>query len=122
MRVLWCWRCQADIPMLEEAEWQEVMAAHRAAGERLEAATASRRVTYESGMSIGRISKAEHAARFAPMLAAYERLTGFRETNPNAVWHHRVSLYGPPCGECGRPLRTPKARFCAACGAPCRRD
>jgi hypothetical protein len=108
--------------MLEEAEWQEVMAAHRAAGERLEAATASRRVTYESGMSIGRISKAEHAARFAPMLAAYERLTGFRETNPNAVWHHRVSLYGPPCGECGRPLRTPKARFCAACGAPCRRD
>jgi hypothetical protein len=34
--------------------------------------------------------------KFAPMLAEYERITGCRETNPNAVFHHRLSDYGPP--------------------------
>lgn len=107
-----------DIPMLEEPEWEEVMEADRAAGDRLNAATASRRVPLTGAGSFARISEAEREARFAPMLAAYERLTRFHETNPAAIWHHRVSLYGPPCQQCGRPLRTPEARFCAACGAP----
>jgi hypothetical protein len=35
-------------------------------------------------------------ARFVPMLAEYERITGLRETNPNVVFHHCLSLYGPP--------------------------
>ncbi|MGF7170299.1 hypothetical protein FHS91_001976 [Sphingobium xanthum] len=51
-----------------------------------------------------------------PALEAYFRLTGFRETNFNAIWHHRRSLYGPCCKHCGRPLRTSRARWCAACG------
>jgi len=58
------------------------------------------------------------ASKPLQLLDEYNRLTGFRETNPNAVWHHRISLYGPPCGSCGKPLRTPVATFCAACGAP----
>jgi uncharacterized OB-fold protein len=49
-------------------------------------------------------------------LDEYEKITGYRETNPNAVWHHRISIYGPPCRKCGKPLRTPQASFCAACG------
>lgn len=52
----------------------------------------------------------------APVCEAYTKLTGFEETNANAVWHHRISLYGPPCEACGKPLRTPQARFCAECG------
>ena len=52
---------------------------------------------------------------FGPLLREYERITGFRETNPNAIHHHVVSMYGPPCTACGKPLRTPRARFCAAC-------
>lgn len=55
---------------------------------------------------------------FRPVCDAYERLTGFREDHAAAILHHRLSLYGPPCGACGKPLRTPKARHCAACGAP----
>ena len=51
------------------------------------------------------------------MLDEYNQITGFGETNPDAIWHHRASLYGPPCHLCGKPLRTPEARFCAACGA-----
>ena len=50
-------------------------------------------------------------------LRLYQEFTGFRETNPDALWHHRLSLYGPPCQACGKPLRTPQAKLCAACGS-----
>ncbi len=55
--------------------------------------------------------------RFRPVLDLYEQLTGFRETNVNAVMHHRLALYGPPCTICGKPLRTPQASRCMVCGA-----
>jgi hypothetical protein len=42
-------------------------------------------------------SKAEIRERFyGPVPREYERITGFRETNANAIYHHRLSLYGPP--------------------------
>jgi len=41
-----------------------------------------------------------------------------RETNPNALWHHRLSQLGPSCRACGKPLRTVRAKFCAECGTP----
>ena len=50
-------------------------------------------------------------------LAEYERITGFRENDVNVVWHHRLSEYGPACRRCGKPLRTPAAKHCAACGS-----
>ena len=56
------------------------------------------------------------ARQFGPILEKYEQMTGFKETNINAFYHHRISLQGPPCKACGKPLRTHKARFCAACG------
>jgi hypothetical protein len=54
---------------------------------------------------------------FGPVLREYERITGFRETNPNAIYHHVLSMYGPPCAKCGKPLRTPRAKICGACMA-----
>lgn len=64
-------------------------------------------------------SLAEAADRGAGLeaLAVYERLTGFKESNVNALSHHRLNIYGPPCHVCGKPLRTPQARYCAMCGA-----
>ena len=54
--------------------------------------------------------------RFKPLLDYYNNLTGFQETEPNAIMHHRISQYGPPCESCDKPYRTPEASLCAACG------
>jgi hypothetical protein len=105
---LYCWRCDRVLPMLDEAEWAqlapllqvaipEFMEEHRRTGVSLGEAQAT-------GVLGGRA------------LALYRDLTGFEETNLNALWHHRISLYGPPCTHCGKPLRTPRAKLCAACG------
>ncbi|WNG35371.1 hypothetical protein F0U61_18115 [Archangium violaceum] len=92
MKILWCWRCKMEVPMLDEDEfasaWQQY----------------EKRLAIQKGLQ--------------PMPEEDEQLTGFIETNPNLVLHHRVSLYGPPCITCGKPLRTHQARHCAACGAP----
>lgn len=55
-------------------------------------------------------------AHFRPIREAYSRLTGAPEMHHNAIMHHRIAIYGPRCADCGKPMRTPQARFCAACG------
>ncbi len=91
-RTLYCWRCKMDIPMLDEQEWHEVA-------------------------PLLRIRPEDIGARRQGALDRYYAITGFRETEPNAIHHHRIRLYGPPCEACGKPLRTPRAKWCAACGA-----
>ena len=98
MKLLWCWRCKMHIPMLDEDEYQLVTAKH---GPKYGGNLAERIESFQG-----------------PLLREYERITGFHETNSNAVYHHRLSLYGSPCSACGKPLRTPQAKFCAACGQP----
>lgn len=74
-------------------------------------------------LSWARISEREPALRkrldFA--LSEYNRITGYCETNPNAIYHHRLSLYGTPCRACGKPLRSPSAKLCGSCMAPVER-
>jgi hypothetical protein len=94
MKMLWCWRCKAEMPMLDDDEFQRVSA------------------LFDTGTGGIRERK------FAPALREYERITGFRETNPNALYHHVLSMYGPPCANCGKPLRTPKAKLCGSCMHP----
>ena len=96
MKWLWCWRCRSEMPMLDEAEYAAVVA--------------KRKRDPEQPLS-------KHI-QFLEVLNEYERITGYHETNPNAIYHHRLSLYGSPCKKCGRPLRTPKAKLCGSCMTP----
>jgi hypothetical protein len=110
MKMLWCWRCQQEMPMLETAEAALVRQA-QLGGMQIVEEEARRREYRLIPMQL------EGTARFRqPMLEMYRLLTGFCETNPNAVLHHEVDQYGPPCPQCHKPLRTAEARFCAACG------
>ena len=107
MQVLYCWRCELELPMLEEHEWSSFgVLLHSGLGN-------VKQFRAETGKSLAGVPLAEI---YRPALDEYERITGFKETNPNALFHHRVSLYGPPCSACGKPLRTPSATKCVECG------
>ena len=106
MHIHYCWRCRTEMPMLDESEWAEVAP--------ILDSTIRAIKTYREEHSVELAEARERVADLA--CAAYERLTGRPETNYLAIYHHRLSLYGPPCPHCGRLLRTPKAAFCAECG------
>lgn len=95
MKWLWCWRCKAEMPMLDETEWVQIES------------------LWKNGF---KMTNTLIEARFRPMLEAYLQITGFHETNHLAILHHRISIYGNPCEGCGKVFRTPEAAFCAACG------
>lgn len=108
-KTIYCWRCRMDIPMLTEEEW-DLVAPY------LANAVAQIKAYREAhGCSLAEATR-EGFGREA--LVQYERITGFKEGNPNALFHHRLSLYGPACSHCGKPLRTPQARFCAMRSTP----
>lgn len=107
-QTIYCWRCQMDIPMLTDEEWQLIAP--------LLANPMARIKQYRENHKCSLADAAEKGWG-EEALALYEQMTGLHETNPNALFHHRLSDFGPPCHACGKPLRTPKARICAACGA-----
>lgn len=96
MQKLWCWRCKMEVTMLNEEEYS---------------------IAYELyGKMIKNLSANTKEERSKELVEYYFNLTGEMDTNPNSIIHHRIALYGPTCENCGRPYRTPKASFCAACG------
>lgn len=94
--------------MLTDAEWQQVEPHLRNAVEQIKGYREKHACSLAEATSKGFGQEA---------LKLYSQMTGFTETNPNALFHHRLSLYGPPCRSCGKPLRTPQARYCAMCSA-----
>jgi hypothetical protein len=108
-RMLYCWRCRTDLPMLDEAEWAQVSA--------LLAVSIARLHEYREVHASSLPEALERVDVGREALDKYREFTGYDEANVNALPHHRASLYGPPCARCGKPLRTPRAKLCAACGA-----
>jgi len=109
MQMLWCWRCKCEMPMLDEVEYAEILALY---GQGLRGTKEFRE---KCGVSLQNTPREE---LMRPVRTRYEQMTGFAETNHNAIMHHRLSMYGPPCKRCGRPLRTPQAKLCGACMFP----
>jgi hypothetical protein len=54
---------------------------------------------------------------FAAARAEFERVAGELAVG-SSFTHHRLARFGPPCGSCGRPLRTREASGCVECGVP----
>ena len=109
MKQLWCWRCRCDVPMLDEEEFAAVSRLYK------ESMRATMEFRERWGIPLKNVSMGE---RFRPVREEYERLTGMRDCHHDAIRHHRISLYGPPCKHCQKPLRTPKAKLCGNCMAP----
>jgi hypothetical protein len=97
-----------DLPMLTEEEWS-IVAPHLANG-----VEQIKRYREEHQCSL---AEAQANGFGQEALALYAGITGFKETNANALFHHRLSMYGAPCHVCGKPLRTPQAKYCAMCSA-----
>ncbi len=101
-----CWRCDIPIPMLTDEEWDVVRPLLRIDIEYIK--------SYREQSGVG-LREAMDTLRFKACEKYFE-LTGFKETNPNALWHHYLSHYGPECSSCGHLLRTTEAVYCANCG------
>lgn len=109
MKVMYCWRCGEDVPMLDEDEFA-VVEAHYSRAVRSIKATAR--------LQDPAIRAEFIKEQYRPVFDAFRRITGQdHTTDPSDLMHHRIANYGPPCHQCGKPLRTPRARYCAACGA-----
>ena len=106
MRMLWCWRCKADMPILDEEEFGSVSRLYR------DCVLATKEFRETHRLPLQHIDMNE---RFKPVRLHYEVLTGLKDCHENAILHHRLSLYGSPCHKCGKPLRTPRAKLCGAC-------
>ena len=99
--------------MMDEQEFAQVEVVYRAAVQTIKSRRARRNTSLED-TPLAKIYRpvqllyralSEAAGLEAPIVAA-----------PH-VLKHRLASYGPPCAHCGRPLRTPIAKVCAACGA-----
>jgi len=108
MKIMYCWRCQMDIPMLDETEFKIISELYS------DGFRTTKEIRQKYNLTLDECPPIQE--RFRPLLRKYHEMTGFEETVPAAIMHHRISLYGPPCKFCGKPLRTPQATFCAACG------
>lgn len=97
-----------EVPLLEEHEWAKIEPHLRNAIGEIKQYRETHRVS---------LAEAKNVALGKEALEMYYEMTGFRETNINALWHHRLSMFGNPCEKCGKPLRTPKAKLCAECNA-----
>lgn len=115
----WCWVCEREVRLLEACTMDQL-------GKLLSNFTSK--------------AMAYHKLRNVPLDAAYDAIADpvvkrHRELakdgvvdellgkgwSPNIiafhVVNHRADFYGPPCWNCGRLLRTPRANYCPECMA-----
>lgn len=106
----WCWRCNKDVPMLNEAEFEEMSSLYKAC-----------LVRAKNAMTRNKVSRIEllgvdvEEELFRPLVEWHLTKTGI-QLPYESLHHHRLALYGPPCSNCGRLTRTPKATRCFECG------
>lgn len=107
MKTMYCWRCEKDVPMLNEEEFGEIREVYSDCRKSIKEYREKRGVQLKD-VPIEQLMR--------PVQEKYYELTGTGGYTADELLKHRISLHGPLCPNCGRPLRTPAARLCAACG------
>src|SRR5262245_27546924 len=95
MKVLWCWRCEHEMPMLDENEYAEAPSLYSQCA----ASTKEFRQRWQVPLEGANIDE-----RFRPVRDWYAELTGVPNCHQDAIMHNRLSSLGNPCRACGKPL------------------
>jgi hypothetical protein len=107
MEKKYCWRCKKVVPFLNEEGYKKIENLYF---ECMELAK-NYRVTHKTTLSETPLNDI-----FLPVREAYEKMTGYKNMHHDAIMHHGLSLLGPDCPNCGKPLRTAVAKLCPECG------
>ena len=106
MKIYYCWRCRQEMPFLNEREWTQI-APH------LEhIMTDIKQYREENNVDL-------HTAKIKMKFRAteiFEQLTGYKDIDPQIIFHHRLNDWGQECSNCGYLLRTQNGAFCVHCG------
>jgi hypothetical protein len=98
--------------MMDEDEFARVYATY------LDGIRTIQAIRERDDVSLAESPVREMAARVRREYEALGGTPGFGDPGDDVhhVLKHRLADYGPLCTACGRPLRTPEASLCAACG------
>ncbi len=100
MEIHYCWRCQKDMPFLDDSEY-ESLKPHL----RLPVMIDSRYCHLDPKDIIPNYAKKK-----------FTEMTGFDIESWEVIFHHKRSDWGEPCRHCDHLLRSPRATYCANCG------
>ncbi len=106
-KIYYCWKCKRDIPMLTDDEWGIVEPLAKSDIEIIKEYRTETNCTLDEALDRLPFDSSK----------LVEQWSGYWERSPTNFYHHHLSAWGEECAECGNLLRTPKASFCAACGA-----
>lgn len=93
--------------MLDEREYESIMTANRSW-----LLSVKNRLRTENR----RMKKSDEADVHREVAERYSEMTGVSDVDPREILRHRISMVGPPCANCGKELRTPRAKKCLECG------
>ena len=105
-RLLYNHHLQRAVPLLTDEEFEPIGEALRNRIRQIQ----EYREKHNCPIGEARAHSADEAMDF------YEDLTGVRLDHPDQLYKVRLSDFGLPCPRCGKPFRTPQAKYCAECG------
>lgn len=105
MKMYYCWRCQRDMPFLDEPEWARIESSLQ------QGMLDIKQYRHSTGADI---RTARNQVKPTAMRLFLE-ITGVDGMHADTIAHHRLRDWGPECSNCGYLLRTAKATYCANC-------